>query len=218
MVCFLTFPAGTQYWNNVESTLIQRQDVLTANQRWFNVKTFLRWLNVASSLFERIDVVWTTFNCWVTFLCKSKVLFLLGCRPKQEDCQEVTTCWVRLSIAIYCFPIWNRCLLICLSVHYPFNIKQFYQMQETNANLFRCIFKWIRTCSLTVYKMLHSYVCTFTSSGSRSSFSLKVLDNKFWIRYLPSIFVHLTLYPVHLIKCTSMSVSVNVSRIATSGK
>ena len=69
-------PAGTQRWNNVNSTLIHRQDVestlnrccfsgveTTSIQLWFNVKTLnQRW----------IDVVSTVCACWlIKWFCSS---------------------------------------------------------------------------------------------------------------------------------------------------
>ena len=46
----ILFPSGTQRWNNVDSKLIQRQDVESI-QSWFNVKTLNQlWIDVVSTL------------------------------------------------------------------------------------------------------------------------------------------------------------------------
>ena len=44
--------------------------------------------------------------------------------------------------------------------------------------------------------------------------SWEILDDKFWILYLPRIFTHLTLYLVPVIKFTFNLLPVNVSKIA----
>ena len=71
--CINFIPADTQRWNNVDSTLIQRQDVeSTLNRRCFTTLKQHRF-NVDSTLIQRLDVESTLNRRCFNVVC------LLGC-------------------------------------------------------------------------------------------------------------------------------------------